>query len=97
MVGDKKTITILSCALNEEKNIGLLLDDILNQSLDEEFNANFFIQDIVVVSDGSTDGTVEIVKKYCLIDSRIKLIENKKRISKIFSLEHFFKTSTALK
>jgi len=87
---NKKTVSILICALNEEKNIGLLIQDIQDQKFDFEFNNNFILENITVVSDGSTDKTTEIVKSFQDKDKRINLNINKKRIGKIFSLDKMF-------
>jgi len=87
----KKTLSIVICALNEEKNIGSLLQDILDQSFDQEFSNNFDLNAITVVSDGSTDKTAEIVESFKPKDKRVNLIVNEKRIGKIYSLDNFFK------
>ena len=51
-------ITVGICAYNEGKNIGKLLDNILNeQKLKEDF-------ELLVVCSGCTDGTVEIVQRF---------------------------------
>ena len=53
------TITIAICALNEEANIGKLLDSIMIQ--EEE---GYKLEKILVISDGLTDRKVEIEKKF---------------------------------
>ena len=52
-------ISVGIMAFNEEKNIGRLLKAILSQKLNQ-----IKITEIIVVSDGSTDKTDEIVKNF---------------------------------
>lgn len=90
-----KTFSILVCALNEERNIGLLLRDILEQKYDESFKERFAPPFINVVSDGSTDKTVEIVQDLVIQYPAILLTINQKRIGKIYSLANAFQTLTS--
>lgn len=60
-------ISIIIPTYNEEKDIPECLDSLLNQSF-----KNF---EIIVVDDGSTDRTKEIIKEFQKKDKRIKLIE----------------------
>lgn len=55
----KLTVTIGIPAFNEEKNIGGLIKDLLNQHL-----KTVVIDKIIIVSDGSTDNTVSIAKQF---------------------------------
>ncbi len=59
MKNKKLTITIGIPAFNEEANIGYLLSSLLTQR-----TKGFTIGKIIIVSDGSTDRTDEIVKKF---------------------------------
>ena len=68
-----QSITIGIPAYNEEANIKYLLKLLLDQKL-----KNAAIHEVIVVSDGSTDGTVLQVKS--LKDKRIRLIDRKKRL-----------------
>ncbi len=88
-----KKISIIICALNEEKNIGNLLQDILDQKFEVDFENNLELANIFVVSDGSIDKTVEIVQEFVKKDSRINLIINEKRTGKILSLDKVFKVA----
>ena len=72
-------------AYNEEKNIGNLLKELLKQKLS-------FVKEIIVVNDGSTDKTSEIVKKF-LKNKKIKLINLKQRDGKVNAINHFLKTA----
>ena len=69
----KPTVTIGIPAYNEEANIKNLLDSILSQ-----IQNNFIIDEIIVVSDGSSDKTADIVRS--LNNSLINLIEDKERL-----------------
>jgi len=57
---------------NGAKYLAKALDSIINQS----FNDFEFI----IFEDGSTDNSLEILKKYAVSDSRITLIEKEKNI-----------------
>ena len=69
----KPTVSIGIPAYNEEENIGNLLVSLLAQK-----ETNFKLQEIIVVSDGSTDKTVKITKS--VKSPLIKVIESKKRL-----------------
>lgn len=62
------TITIGISAYNEQANIKNLLQSVLAQKQE-----SFVIKEIIVVSDGSTDETAEIVKSFS--DPRINLVK----------------------
>ncbi|MFC1650976.1 glycosyltransferase, partial [Candidatus Latescibacterota bacterium] len=61
------TVSVVIAARNEEKNIGLLLDDLLKQ------NYPAGRTEIVVVDDCSEDRTTEIVRSFTIKDARIRL------------------------
>lgn len=77
------TVTIAICALNEESNIGFLLKSILSQK--EE---GFILEEILIISDGSTDKTVEIIKTFK--SSKIKIIDHKGRLGKSTRLNEIY-------
>ncbi len=57
-------VSVIVPAYNTEKYIAETFDSILNQTLDDI--------EIVVVNDGSTDGTQEIIDNYCIRHENIK-------------------------
>jgi len=71
-------------AHNEEKNISLLLDELLRQAENTNFPFN-----ITVVASGCTDRTVDIVKSYENKDNRIKLLTEKQRRGKAQAINLF--------
>jgi glycosyltransferase involved in cell wall biosynthesis len=77
-------ITIGIPALNEEKNIGLLLQSIANQS-----SGDYIIDKVIVVSDGSTDKTVEIAKAFT-DKLQLQIIINPERIGQAQSQNKIF-------
>jgi cellulose synthase/poly-beta-1,6-N-acetylglucosamine synthase-like glycosyltransferase len=80
----KISVSIGIPAYNEEKNIGRLLTAILNQkTYDVE------IDQIVVVSSGSTDKTDTIVEDFARKDNRIALIKQKRREGKASAVNEF--------
>lgn len=80
------SINIGICAYNEEKNIGRLLDALLNQR-----TRRIRIDEIIVVSSGSIDRTDEIVREFTKIDERIKLITQPRREGKASAVNEFIK------
>ena len=74
----KPAISVIMSAYNGEKYIIESIESVLNQTFrDFEF---------IIINDGSTDKTLEIIKKYARIDKRIRLIDNGKNIGLIKSL-----------
>src|SRR5690606_16337611 len=63
----RTTVSVLIAARNEEKNIGLTLQDILNQ------NFPVHLLEIIVVDDHSTDNTAVIVRSFS--DQGVRLIQ----------------------
>jgi len=61
-------VSILIPARNEEKNIGILLNDLLNQDYNNI--------EVVVFNDQSEDKTAEIVTEYTIRDTRISMISS---------------------
>ncbi len=72
----KLTFTVGIPAFNESANIGKLLQ----QLLDQKFSKGILLSEIVVISDGSIDNTVNISRK--IKDRRVKVIEYKNRSGK---------------
>ena len=65
----KTKVSIITPTYNAEKYIGRCLDYSLGQSYQNI--------EVVVVDDGSSDSTLEIVKQYVKNDSRVKLVQQK--------------------
>lgn len=70
-----KSISIGLSVFNEANNISSVLNDILAQK-----RSGFYLEEILVFDDGSTDKTVEIVKS--MKNKKIKIIQDDKRIGK---------------
>lgn len=66
---ENKLISIIIPLYNNEKFIGKCLDSVINQ-----IYSNI---EVIVVNDGSTDNSGNIVKQYTMKDKRIKLINKK--------------------
>lgn len=58
-------VSVILCVYNEEKYIAQAIESILNQTLTD--------WELIVVNDGSTDGTLDIINSYS--DERIKVID----------------------
>ncbi len=78
-------ISIIIAAYNEEKFIANCLNSLLKQS--------YPIQEIIVVDDGSTDKTWEILNQLKRLDSKIK-IYRKKHLEQATARNYGFKKST---
>jgi len=79
------TVSIGVCAFNEERNIRACLDSIMQQS------ARFLIQEILVVSSGSNDGTDGIVRQFEGRDGRFRLLRQERREGKNSAINEFLK------
>lgn len=75
-------------AYNEEANISTLLQSLLNQNL-----SACTINEILVISSGSSDNTEKIVKQFSEKDSRVKLIIQKERLGKASAINCFLKNA----
>ena len=71
MINKNNLVSVIVPVFNEEKTIAEVLNSLLNISI---------INQIIVVDDKSTDGTVEIIKKNFL--NEVFLIENSKNVGK---------------
>ena len=60
-------VSILVPCYNVEKYLPQCLDSIVNQTLKDI--------EIIVINDGSTDSTLDIIKQYAKNDKRIKIID----------------------
>lgn len=80
---NKITLSIAIPAHNEEGNIGSLLE-----SLSVQKSKNYRLIEIVVLSDGSTDRTNEIVKLVSKKDKKIRL-RTSRRVGKSRKISHF--------
>ena len=77
------SITIIIPAYNEEKR---LLTSI--QRIIEYCTSQHWEYEVVIVEDGSTDGTVNVIHDLISKDNRIKLISNKQRLGKGRAIKH---------
>lgn len=78
MPGAHAKLTVAVCAYNEEANIGHLLQAVLRAD-----PQGHLIDDVLVVSSGSTDRTDDIVRKFCLREPRLRLLAEEGRLGKL--------------
>ncbi len=72
MNNDNPKISVLMPAYNTEKYIGEAIESILNQTFkDFEF---------IIIDDGSSDKTWEIIQKYAKMDDRVVALKNEKNL-----------------
>ena len=74
-------LSVVIPAYNEEKRIGKTLEDIISYLKIKDFK-----NEIIVVNDGSTDSTVEIVKRYEKMVHRLMIVENEFTMGKGYSV-----------
>lgn len=72
------SISVLIPAFNEAKNIGRMLDDVYAQDLAGRIE----LEQVIVVSDGSTDATEAAVLDRCADHSSLALLVNEARLGK---------------
>lgn len=56
---DRKVISVIIPCYNDERYIGQCLDSVVHQERVNE------LLEVVVISDGSTDGSSDIINSYC--------------------------------
>ena len=79
------TISVIMSVYNSEKYLTEAIESILNQTFkDFEF---------IIINDGSTDKSLDIIRKYQKKDKRIILINNKKNLGLIKSLNNGLRRS----
>lgn len=77
-------LSIIIPAYNEARRLGSTLDRI-RVYLDQR---RFAGSELIVVDDGSSDGTGELVERYAALDSRIRLVRNPGNRGKGYSVRH---------
>ncbi|HEY0794330.1 MAG TPA: dolichyl-phosphate beta-glucosyltransferase [Acidisarcina sp.] len=82
-MNDRPDYSIVIPAYNEMARIGPALAEVLKCSTEKGWDA-----EVIVVNDGSTDATAELVTKVALIDPRVRLLENPVNCGKGFSVKH---------
>ena len=60
-------VTVVATCYNHVDNIGRCLDSVLRQKTDFQFK-------VVVIDDASTDGSVDVIRRYAAQDSRIEMV-----------------------
>jgi biofilm PGA synthesis N-glycosyltransferase PgaC len=74
-------LSVLSCAYNEEANIS----EFLAACLDSK-GPNFTLNEVLVVASGCTDRTEEIVRRYQVLDPKVRLLSQPDRRGKVSAL-----------
>jgi glycosyltransferase involved in cell wall biosynthesis len=83
-MGQTTDVSIGIMAHNEEKNIGQLLDVLCSEK-----TRSCSIREIIVVDDGSTDRTNNIVLSFSKRDGRVKLLVHERRLGKACAVNTF--------
>jgi biofilm PGA synthesis N-glycosyltransferase PgaC len=83
-------LSIVVCAYNEEKSIGPLLENLQRQKIPPEFSN----REIIVVTSGCTDETVNVAKRHMNENSNVKLIQEETRLGKASALNRALEASS---
>jgi glycosyltransferase involved in cell wall biosynthesis len=81
-------VSVVVAARNEEAHLPAQLDALLAQQFDGDW-------ELIVADNGSTDGTVEIVRRYAAVSSRVRLVPAGGRPSKSFALNEAVRVAAA--
>ena len=73
-LGGMQGISIILTSYNYARYISESIESILNQ--------DFFNWELVIVDDGSTDNSVQVIQEYVKTDSRIKLYQHENNVNK---------------
>lgn len=86
-----RTLSIIIPAYNEERTIHMILDKVRNVEL-----MNGIAKDVVIVNDGSTDGTVAAVERYIAANPSmgIRFIQQPKNMGKGAAIHRGIKEAT---
>ncbi len=82
---NNSTISVILSAKDSETTVGHAIESILNQTYE-----NF---ELLIMDDGSTDATSQIISEYLSHDKRIKLLKNKENQGLTISLNRLIKHS----
>jgi len=80
-IKDKIYLSVVIPAYNEEDRIGTTLENIINY-----LNTKNFKSEIIVIIDGCTDSTIEVVKRYEQMPHKLTIIENETSMGKGYSV-----------
>ncbi|MFC1722159.1 glycosyltransferase [Patescibacteria group bacterium] len=84
------SITVVMPAFNEEANIKFALESILSQK-----TSTYFLEKIVVICDGCTDGTARVVRENFKNNVLVEIIEHKDRKGKVTRLNEAYKLNNS--
>lgn len=84
-----RSLSIIIPAFNEERRLPLTLDTILQHVK----TLRLLFAEILVVDDGSSDGTAEIVREYSRRDPRIRLVSNPGNRGKGYAVRNGFSSA----
>ncbi len=77
------TYSLIFPAFNECERLGPTLDNVLSYVSSQHWKA-----EIIVVDDGSTDGTAELVRSYARLNSTVRLVQNPGNRGKGYSVRN---------
>ncbi len=79
---EEKYLSIIIPAYNEEKRLGKTLETILDYLAGQKHS-----YEIIIIDDGSADGTIETTRKLIENNNNIKIIKNEKNMGKGYSVK----------
>ncbi|MEQ1947504.1 MAG: dolichyl-phosphate beta-glucosyltransferase [Bryobacteraceae bacterium] len=84
------TLSIVIPAYNEERRLPSTLDGVLNWLNQSPYQD----VEVLVVDDGSGDGTADLVRKYAAADARVRLVQNPGNRGKGYAVRHGMQQAT---
>ena len=78
---DRPKLSVVVCAYNEEQNLPHFLTAVLRSE-----GPSFDLLEVVCVASGCTDRTVEILREWQKLDSRIRVVVQRERLGKAAAL-----------
>lgn len=86
MIAETKLVSVILPTYNGENHIKDSIESCLRQT--------YRNIELIIVNDCSTDGTLDLIKKYAAKDRRVRIIENQKNLKLPASLNEGFKASS---
>ena len=61
----------------------------MNESIESVLSQTFVDFELLIIDDGSNDGSLSIIREYALLDSRVRYLQQENRDSSTLSIGEF--------